>query len=157
MTFRLKITQVGKFPPSWSLTKLQDFGTHAYLAMRGSTLPFAPTKTYGPISIDPREKRRNYCFFSLSLSFRSPSLPFVPLLPFLTFFWYPLFLFFLIPFLFLFLKFIFPIISSTRHLDQCEPFTQVHYMSCHVSPDTRCLEKREIQTVLEFDEIRWIN
>ena len=28
MTFRLKIFQVGKFPTSWSLTKLQDFGTH---------------------------------------------------------------------------------------------------------------------------------
>ena len=28
VTFRLKITQVGKFPTSWFLTKLQDFGTH---------------------------------------------------------------------------------------------------------------------------------
>ena len=56
MAFRLEITQVGKFPTSWSLMKLQDFGTHVYLLMRGLTLPLARTKTDGPISKDLREK-----------------------------------------------------------------------------------------------------
>ena len=58
MTFRLKITQVGKFPTSWSLTKLQDFGVHTLLSSRRSTLPSALTKTYNPISVDLIEKRR---------------------------------------------------------------------------------------------------
>ena len=38
-----------------------------------------------------------------------------------------------------------------------DPFTQVHHMSYHVSPDTRCLEKREIMYVLESKEIQWVN
>ena len=69
MAFRLKIIQVGKFPTSWNLTKLQDFGTHAYLSIRGSTLPFALTKTHGPIFVDLREKRNPFICFSLSLMF----------------------------------------------------------------------------------------
>ena len=44
--------------------------------MRGPTLPFATTKTYGPISIDLREKRRKKkIFFSLSLYMLSPTPP----------------------------------------------------------------------------------
>ena len=49
--------------------------------MCGPTLPFAPTKTYGLISINLREKRKTFfSFFSLSLSAHSlcsPSLPFL--------------------------------------------------------------------------------
>ena len=56
MNFRLEITQVGKFPTSWSLTKLQNFGTHGYLLMRGPTLSFAQTKTYSPIFVNLKEK-----------------------------------------------------------------------------------------------------
>ena len=96
MTFRLEITQVGKFPTSWNLTKLQIFDTYTYLSMRGPTLPFAPTKTYSPISIDLREKRKKK---KISLSSHSNSLPSVPLLPFLTFI-FLFFYFFLSSFLF---------------------------------------------------------
>ena len=38
---------------------------------RGSTLPFAPMKTYDPISVDLREKRREEKKTFLSLSNRS--------------------------------------------------------------------------------------
>ena len=58
--------------------------------MCGSTLPLASTKTYGPISVDLREKRNFFYPFSLSLSSRSHSLVrsfFLPLLTF--FFFYP--------------------------------------------------------------------
>ena len=41
--------------------------------MRGSTLPFAPTKTYGPISVDLREKQKKKKI-SPFLSSRSNSL-----------------------------------------------------------------------------------
>ena len=54
--------------------KLHDFGTHALLLMRGSTLPLASTKTYGLISADLREKRRKKKK-NFSLSSRSPALP----------------------------------------------------------------------------------
>ena len=90
MAFRLKIFQVGKFPTSWSLTKLQDFGTR-------SNFILAPMKTDGSISIDLREKRKTP--FPLSLSLSSPlhahSLPlFVPKWAFFpSFFLYFLFLF----------------------------------------------------------------
>ena len=63
MDFRLKIIQVGKFHTSWSLTKLQDFGTHAYLSLHESTL------TLGPSSFDRRNARK----FPFSLFF-----PFLP-------------------------------------------------------------------------------
>ena len=48
--------------------------------MRGMTLPFAPTKTYGPISVDLKKKRRKEKKkqISLSLSSRSPPLPNMP-------------------------------------------------------------------------------
>ena len=66
MTFRLKIIQVGKFPTSWRLTKLQDFGTHAYLSLHGSTL------TLGPSSFDCRNARK--IPFSLFFPFLPPFL-----------------------------------------------------------------------------------
>ena len=89
MAFRIEITQVVKFPSLWSLTKLQDFSTHVYLSMRGPTLPFAPTKTYGPISVDLGDKFLSllFSFLSLSLSAHLSALPF--------FFSISLFLFFL--------------------------------------------------------------
>ena len=67
MTFRLKIFKVGKFPTSWSLTKLKDFGTHAELAIRGSTFLLVPMKTDDSISIDFREKQKTLFPLSLSL------------------------------------------------------------------------------------------
>ena len=105
MAFRLEITQVGKFSTSWSLTKLQDFSTHVYLLMRGPTLPFAPTKTYGPISVDLRDKFLSLLFSFLSLSLRS--LVCSPIF----FLYFPLFIFLIsysfIVFLFLLLFFFF--------------------------------------------------
>ena len=63
------------------------------------------TKTYGLISIDLREKRKkSLFFFSLSLSSRSPSLPFFAFLK-MTF--SPYFLLFSFPFLFFIFIFIF--------------------------------------------------
>ena len=44
--------------------------------MHGSTLPFAPTKTYNPVSVNLRDKW-NLFFFSLSLMFVCPSLFFL--------------------------------------------------------------------------------
>ena len=35
--------------------------------MRGPTLPFAPTKTYGPISVDLRDEKIFFFPFSLSI------------------------------------------------------------------------------------------
>ena len=158
MAFRLEITQVGKFPTSWSLTKLQDFGTMRSFVMRRSTLLFAPMKTYGSISVDLREKRKEEIFF-FSLSILAlPSVP--PLLftfDFYSFYYYYYYYYFLFLIIIFFSCFIFTIISSTWHLAQCESFTQVHHMSCHVDPNTRCLEKREIPTFSESDEIRQIN
>ena len=49
------------------------------------------------------------------------------------------------------------------HMDTCSRWPLSHHLpliscilltSCHMAPDTRCLERREILTVLEFDEIR---
>ena len=58
--------------------------------MHRSTFSFAPMKTYGPISVDLREKRRKKkTKVLLSLSSRSPSCPFI--------------LTFLFPFIFCFL------------------------------------------------------
>ena len=68
MTFKLEIASVRKFSASWSWTKPQDFGTHVYLLMHGPTLHFAMTKTYGPISVDLREKQKIFFFFPFSLS-----------------------------------------------------------------------------------------
>ena len=51
--------------------------------MHGPTLPFAPTKTYDPISIDLRDKQRKKNK-NLSLCFHAPSLLKNPF-PFLTF------------------------------------------------------------------------
>ena len=67
MAFRLKIFKVGKYSTSWSLTKLQDFGTHAWPSLRGSTL------TLGPSIFDRRNARKfslivSFSFLSLSLS-----------------------------------------------------------------------------------------
>ena len=36
--FRLKVNQVGKYPTSWSLSKLQLFGVHMYIPLRAPTL-----------------------------------------------------------------------------------------------------------------------
>ena len=55
-----------------------------------------------------------------------------------------------------FLNFLISFYCIINHVANCEPHIQV-YVVCHVSPDTRCLEKREIPTVLEFDEIRLVN
>ena len=35
----------------------------------------------------------------------------------------------------------------------CICMHQATHMACHVSPDTHCLEKREIPTILKFNEI----
>ena len=68
--------------------------------MCGPTLPFTPTKTYEPISVDLRKKRN---FFPLYLSLSSPALPAYLLLHFLFFLLYFFFLFILFfPFFFLF-------------------------------------------------------
>ena len=103
--------------------------------MRRSTLPFAPTKTYDPISIDLKEKRKKVknknSLSPLALPLSLPPFDFVFLLFIFFYFYYYYFLFLI----FLFFYFIFPIISSIRHLVQCESFIQVHHMSCHVIPD----------------------
>ena len=116
------------------------------------TFPFAPTKTYGLISVDLKKKRRKEKIkISLSLRSLSQKMPFPFFFDFLSFYYYYLILLLLLLlllsiFIYLFYCFIFPIISSTSHLIQYKSFTQVHHMSCHVSPDTRCLKKREILT-----------
>ena len=65
MTFRLKIIQVGKFPTSLSLTKLQDFCIHVKLSMSGSNF------LLGPSSFDRQNARKIslFVYFPLSLSF----------------------------------------------------------------------------------------
>ena len=69
MDFRLKIIPVGKFPTLWSLTKLQDFGTHAYLSMCGSNF------LLGSSSFDRRNVGNNLLFFFPPF-FLSPSVRF---------------------------------------------------------------------------------
>ena len=70
--------------------------------MRGLTLPFAPTKTYGPISIDLREKQRkekkkiSLSLFTLPLSRKMPFLFYFHFYPFFLFFLFLLFIFILI-------------------------------------------------------------
>ena len=102
MTFMLEIIKVGKFSTSWSLTKLLDFGTHAYIALV-AWIDFN-SRTF---EIRPSEHRENLhflfsfflpllpCFFLLSsvrfsssfsfwlffpLIHRTPSLLFAPIL-----------------------------------------------------------------------------
>ena len=55
--------------------------------MRGLTLPFAPMKTYGPISIDLREKRRKEIFF-FSLFLHAFFLPLLSVLSKMTFYFF---------------------------------------------------------------------
>ena len=52
--------------------------------MHGSTLPFAPTKTHGPISVDLRDKFLSLLFSSFSLFLAHSSIHF-----FLSFFSFP--------------------------------------------------------------------
>ena len=61
MTFRIEITRVGKFPTSWSLTKLPDFGTYAYLSLCGPTLILRPSNF-------DRQNSGNFFSFLPSLS-----------------------------------------------------------------------------------------
>ena len=59
--------------------------------MRGPTLPFAPTKTYGLIFVDLREKRREKIYIFLCLHALS-----IPPLVFSFFFFFYFYVFFLI-------------------------------------------------------------
>ena len=99
--------------------------------MCGPTLPFAPTKTYNPISVDLREKRREkkkQISLSLTLSLSIRFLTFLFIISFLSFF---LFLFY---FLFLFLNSFIAFYCIINHMDYCEPHIQVHHMAlamCH--------------------------
>ena len=90
--------------------------------MRGPTLPFALTRTYGPISIDLIEKRKTFFFF-LSLSpltlclfsrLSSPSFLYFPSLFF--------FLFFSFLYLFLFLFW-----THGSHCTMCPSLIQVRF------------------------------
>ena len=124
------------------------------------TLSFAPMKTYDPISIYLRDKLKKERKFSLSPPTLSAekmasSFDFHSFYFFISFsFPLFLFLFFLFSLFIYFSCFIFFIIFSTLYLDQYESFIQVHHMSCHVSLDTRYLEKSEISIVLKSDKIR---
>ena len=117
MVFRLEIFQVGRFFTSWSLTKLQDFGTQVYLAIRESTFFFALTKTDSSISVDLREKRKKKFIFLSPLTLR-PS----PLL---------LFFFFLLTSIFFFLSFSFLFLKKNfgymTHIASCSSLIQVRF------------------------------
>ena len=99
--------------------------------MRGPTLPFAPTKTYSPISVDLREKQ----FFSfLSLSFllfslsASPPPPFLYFLHLFDFF----FLFDFFPLFSLFLSFFLAFPSHTRMVPKVGNFLPTSsFATCH--------------------------
>ena len=131
--------------------------------MRGPTLPFAPTQTYGgQISVDLREKRKKKIFFhiSLSLSSHSHSLPFflpkMALSPFFDFSHFLLFLFYFYFFFSLLLFFIslFYLSHYFLHLT-LGSMRVIHTSAPHVMPCvTRCLKKREIPTFSKSDEIR---
>ena len=130
--------------------------------MRGPTLPFAPMKTYGPISINLREKRKkkiflSFSFFSLSLSTLFFCLPKNGLLPLFFTFLIPFLFFYLFIFLFIFFFFflvlsfpLFPPLDTWLNLSHSHKCTTCH-ATCH--PDTRCLKKCEILTVLESDGV----
>ena len=78
MTFRIEITRVGKFSTSWSLTKLPDFGTYAYLSLCGPTLILRPSNF----------DRQNFGnFFSFSLLYPVSSSLSLFLVFFFFFFW----------------------------------------------------------------------
>ena len=126
--------------------------------MRGPTLPFAPTKTYGPISINLRKKFLSLLFFFLSLSLlSSPRSLFVVSLSFLLNFL--LFIFFLFPFLFFLFSFIFLVLSfplfsplhtklNVSHSHKC---TTCHDM-CHPTPDaSKNVKFRLSQNPTKFD------
>ena len=131
--------------------------------MRGPTFPFAPTKTYSPISVDLRYKQKIFPF-SLSLFL---SLLVLPLCRFFFFsfdfssFYFFLFLlfsfllfFFSFPYFFIVLSFpLFHPLDTWLNVSHSHKCTTCHAM-CHPTPDTRCLEKYEIPIVLESDEIR---
>ena len=123
--------------------------------MHGPTFPFAPTKTYGPIFVNLRDKffslYPSLLSFSLSLTF-SPSLRFVPkkchfpffffyfsyfiFFSFLFYFYY--YYFFLFPFfcfIFVFLSFpLFPPLDSWLNVSHSHKCTTYHAM-CHLTPD----------------------
>ena len=90
-----------KIPYLVEFDETPRFWYHVELSMRGPTLPFSPTKTYDPISVDLRKKRKKSSFFSLSLSlsslFSRPSYPSLPSFPFF------------ISLFFFFLSFFFPL------------------------------------------------
>ena len=101
--------------------------------MRGSTLPFAPTKTYGPISVDLREKQKIFFFLSFSVFSRSHSPPLPPL--FLSFLLLFDFSFYFIYLFFLVLSFpLFPPLDTWLNVSHSHKCTTCHAM-CHSTPD----------------------
>ena len=138
MTFRIEIIQVRKFFTSRSLTKLQDFGTHAKPTTRRLTLLHGPTKTDDPNSVNLREKIESlslslYTFFFLMLTPLSPPgfLPFFPLVCSILLLFLFLFHFLLSHYLFSFF-----LLDDSHHKDQVGE-TSPHLPCCHLS--TPCL------------------
>ena len=134
--------------------------------MREPTFSFAPTKTYGPISVDLREEVKKikkflslHALFLSLLSVLMPKMAFPPF--YLTYYYYYYYYYY---FLFLIISFY----CIINHVANCEPHIQVHHMAlsmCHslrvpcgiplaMPCVIRPIEKYAILTVSEFDEFR---
>ena len=110
--------------------------------MHRPTFPFAPTKTYGPISLDLREKRREKKNLFVSLSLYSRSHPSVPplLFPFDFYSFFLIYLLLLLLFSFpyyyyvLVLSFpLFPPLVTWLNVNHSHKCTTCHVM-CHPTP-----------------------
>ena len=144
--------------------KLKDFATHAYLSMRGSTLPFTSTKTYDLISVNLKEKQRKRKIKNLS----PLALTLLPLiypsylldLHFFSFYFilflFLLLLFFSFSYLFIFLVLsfpLFPLLDTWLHVIHSHKCTTCHAM-CHSTPDaSKNVKFRLSQKGTKFDGV----
>ena len=128
--------------------------------MRRSTLPFALTKTYDPISIDLRDKRREKKSLFLLFSSIRPSIPlflFIFYFLLLYYYYYYYFLFLIIIFLlYFFIVLYFPLFSpldtwlNVSHSYKC---TTCHAM-CHPAPDvSKNVKFRLSRNPIKFDGV----
>ena len=104
--------------------------------MRGPTLPFAATKIYNPISLDLREKQKEFFCLSLSLLSLSFSAQILYVVLFLSFYLiFFLFDFFSFTFFFMVLSFpLFPLLDTRLNVSHSHKCTTCHTM-CHPTID----------------------
>ena len=168
MAFRLKIIQVGKFPTSWSLKKLQDFGTPRVACDAWTNFSsHSDENRQSNFRRSQREAKNPFSpvYLSLFSLLHAHQLPFLfqkwPSPLFLTFFISFSFLLLLLFFIFLILFFYFLVLFfllfhpldtwlNVSHSHKC---TTCHAM-CHSTPDTsKNVKFRLSRNSTKFDSI----